>query len=85
MHSDEKKRWIYTTSFLAIAGFASCQNMHETSSVRIDERFHFLSQSKLKQLEQEAHQAAGQQFLVSSSAQLRLVSVYDFKTLFINL
>ncbi|XP_057219372.1 DNA polymerase nu [Triplophysa rosa] len=29
--------------------------------------------SKLKQLEQEAHQAAGQQFLVSSSAQLRLI------------
>uniref|UniRef100_A0A3B4ECC7 DNA-directed DNA polymerase family A palm domain-containing protein n=1 Tax=Pygocentrus nattereri TaxID=42514 RepID=A0A3B4ECC7_PYGNA len=29
--------------------------------------------NKLKQLEQEAHQAAGQQFLVSSSAQLRLV------------
>ncbi|XP_051755367.1 DNA polymerase nu-like [Ctenopharyngodon idella] len=32
-----------------------------------------LSQSKLKQLEQEAHQAAGQKFLVSSSAQLRLI------------
>uniref|UniRef100_A0A8B9JB99 DNA-directed DNA polymerase n=1 Tax=Astyanax mexicanus TaxID=7994 RepID=A0A8B9JB99_ASTMX len=29
--------------------------------------------TKVKQLEQEAHQAAGQQFLVSSSAQLRLV------------
>ncbi|XP_016346338.1 DNA polymerase nu-like [Sinocyclocheilus anshuiensis] len=29
--------------------------------------------SKLKQLEQEAHQAAGQKFLVSSSAQLRLI------------
>ncbi|XP_035283092.1 DNA polymerase nu isoform X2 [Anguilla anguilla] len=29
--------------------------------------------AKLKQLEQEAHKAAGQQFLVSSSAQLRLV------------
>ncbi|XP_048092747.1 DNA polymerase nu isoform X1 [Alosa alosa] len=29
--------------------------------------------SKLKQLEQEAHQAAGQQFLVSSNNQLRLV------------
>ncbi|KAL7875743.1 hypothetical protein AOLI_G00107060 [Acnodon oligacanthus] len=29
--------------------------------------------NKVKQLEQEAHQAAGQQFLVSSSAQLRLV------------
>ncbi|XP_062849422.1 DNA polymerase nu [Trichomycterus rosablanca] len=28
---------------------------------------------KMKQLEQEAHQAAGQQFLVSSSSQLRLV------------
>ncbi|XP_030635176.1 DNA polymerase nu [Chanos chanos] len=29
--------------------------------------------TKMKQLEQEAHKAAGQQFLVSSSAQLRLV------------
>ncbi|XP_072544151.1 DNA polymerase nu [Salminus brasiliensis] len=29
--------------------------------------------AKIKQLEQEAHQAAGQQFLVSSSAQLRLI------------
>ncbi|XP_022534199.2 DNA polymerase nu isoform X2 [Astyanax mexicanus] len=29
--------------------------------------------TKVKQLEQEAHQAAGQQFLVSSSAQLRLL------------
>ncbi|XP_077084260.1 DNA polymerase nu-like isoform X2 [Siphateles boraxobius] len=29
--------------------------------------------SKLKQLEQEAHQAAGQKFLVSSSAQLRVI------------
>lgn len=35
-----------------------------------------LSKTKMKQLEQQAHQTAGQKFLVSSSSQLREVRVH---------
>ncbi|XP_061106699.1 DNA polymerase nu [Conger conger] len=49
----------------------------ESHRIRVDtealKRTSEMLGAKLKQLEQDAHKAAGQQFLVSSSAQLRLV------------
>lgn len=38
----------------------------------------FFSQTKMKQLEQEAHQAAGEIFLITSNTQLRAVCIFVY-------
>lgn len=40
--------------------------------------FFFFLQTKMKQLEQEAHQAAGEIFLITSNTQLRAVCIFVY-------